>query len=510
MFVYGGVGVFTQHHHEINRNEVKVWGPQRSSLVITHKFDTLPIQKSIKNWEFLMMHQFNDKKWLKNQWETSNFGDVRLNKRIVKLAEKILTNPHLGLPLQTQNWAELKGAYRFLSNNKVNHQEIQSQHYANVFEEAEKRKQPILYIQDTTELDFSSHESKKNELGPLGDYKRVGIMLHSCLAIVPGKMTSIIGLAHQIPWIRSDNAGRRKIETKAQRKKRDRESMFWEKTLQSIGNPPNDSTWISVGDRGNDIFNFLYYCSTTNWNYLIRVTQNRCIITSSNEKHCLKDYMRNLSSQGTKTITLRTRNGTQARTVKLNVAYDKVIVIVPSNHKRNTYKPIEAWSVRCWEESPDGLDWILLTNIKVANLADALQTIDWYAARWIIEEYHKCLKTGCAIERSQLKTAQSLLALIGLMCVIATKLLTLKYLAREDNDILAKIHVPLPPLKIICHLFNFNQDAITIRQFWHKVASLGGFIGRKSDGDPGWQTLWKGWLRLLDMQSGAKILETCG
>ena len=72
-----------------------------------------------------MMQQFNEKEWLKNQWGTSKFGDTRLNKRIVKVAEKILTNPHLGLPLQTQNWAELKGAYRFLGNDKVNYKEIQ-------------------------------------------------------------------------------------------------------------------------------------------------------------------------------------------------------------------------------------------------------------------------------------------------------------------------------------------------------------------------------------------------
>jgi hypothetical protein len=457
-----------------------------------------------------MMRQFNEKEWLKNQWETSNFGDTRLNKRIVKLAEKILTNPHLGLPLQTQNWAELKGAYRFLGNNKVNYKEIQSKHYMNVLDETKKKTQPILYIQDATELDFSSHESKKDELGPLGDYRRTGLMLHSCLAIIPGKITEIIGLAHQIPWIRDNNAGRKKTETKAQRRKRETEAMHWEKTLQSIGNPSEKDMWISVGDRGNDIFNFLSYCSTTNWNYLIRVTQNRCIITSNNEKKLLKDYMCSLPSQGIKILNLRARNGIRARTVSLNIAYDKVIISVPSNHKKNTFKPIEAWSVRCWEDAPEGLNWILLTNIKVSNFNDALQIVDWYALRWVIEEYHKCLKTGCAIERSQLKTAQSLLSLVGLMCVIATKLLALKYLARDKNDVLAKDYVSLFPLKIICHLFNFDQESITVKQFWHKVASLGGFIGRKSDGDPGWQTLWKGWLRLLDMQNGAKILETCG
>jgi hypothetical protein len=225
----------------------------------------------------------------------------------------------------------------------------------------------------------------------------------------------------------------------------------------------------------------------------------------------LKDYVRSLSSQGIKTLNLRGRNGNQARTVELNIAYNTIIVDVPRDNKKNTpLKPIELRVIRCWEDHPEGLEWILLTNLPITNFADALTIIEWYELRWIIEEYHKCLKTGCAIEKSQLKTAHSLLVLIGIMSVIATKLLTIKYLVQYATDSLAQNNIPLPSLKIICMLFSLNQNNITLQQFWYKVASLGGFIGRKSDGSPGWQTLWKGWLRLLDMQNGAKILKTCG
>ena len=165
------------------------------------------------------MQQFRDREWVKNQWEKSNFGDARLNKRIINLAEKILNNPSSGLPSQTKNWGELKGAYRFLSNKKVDHKKIQSKHYANVHNEAEKKEQPVLFIQDTTELDYSSHISKKGELGPIGDHRGTGIMLHSCLAIVPGDVVDVIGLAQQTPWIRTEHKGRKKTETKAERKK---------------------------------------------------------------------------------------------------------------------------------------------------------------------------------------------------------------------------------------------------------------------------------------------------
>ena len=45
----------------------------------------------------------------------------------------------------------------------------------------------------------------------------------------------------------------------------------------------------------------------------------------------------------------------------------------------------------------------------------------------------------------------------------------------------------------------------TVRGFWRSLARLGGFIGRKSDGEPGWQTIWGGYMRLQDMLLGADL-----
>lgn len=112
----------------------------------------------------------------------------------------------------------------------MDHKKIQSNHYSDVRNEAETKEQPVLFVQDTTQLDYSSHISKKDELGPIGDYRGTRIKLHSCLAIVPGKMTEIIGLAHQTPWIRTEHKGRRQTETKAERKK--------ERQSQCIGKKP--------------------------------------------------------------------------------------------------------------------------------------------------------------------------------------------------------------------------------------------------------------------------------
>ncbi len=136
--------------------------------------------------------------------------------------------------------------------------------------------------------------------------------------------------------------------------------------------------------------------------------------------------MRQLPRQSSKSIDLRGRNGDKAR---------------------DESEEIKISCICCWEDSPDGLEWILLTNMPIFKEKDALEKIDWYKARWLIEEYHKCLKTGCAIEKRQLKSAHALLALLGILGIIATKLLEIKFLARKYSNGLAEKSYSINPIK---------------------------------------------------------------
>lgn len=130
----------------------------------------------------------------------------------------------------------------------------------------------------------------------------------------------------------------------------------------------------------------------------------------------------------------------------------------------------------------------------------------WYANRWVIEEYHKCLKTGCRIEASQLENGKGLKSLLGILGVIAVYLLQLRNISREEPERPACEVVDGKALQIIRKRFKLPLE-VTVKVFWYSVARLGGFIGRKSDGEPGWQTLWKGWLRLLDMLLAVNCFE---
>lgn len=155
------------------------------------------------------------------------------------------------------------------------------------------------------------------------------------------------------------------------------------------------------------------------------------------------------------------------------------------------------------------IDWVLLCDEPVTSRDDAIRLSGWYARRWLIEEYHKCLKTGCRVEDRQLEHADRLSPLIGMLCVLATRLLTLKTNARVTPDAPAIRHVPRQSVDTLARMLKCDASRMTLRTFTHEVAKLGGFIGRRSDGNPGFQTLWHG-LQQLDLISYGIRLGRCG
>jgi hypothetical protein len=153
-----------------------------------------------------------------------------------------------------------------------------------------------------------------------------------------------------------------------------------------------------------------------------------------------------------------------------------------------------------WEvDAPPGvepIEWILLSDEPVKNLDDAVRLCGWYALRWMVEQFHQCLKSGCKVEARQLEHVDRLEPLIGMSCVLAVRLLQLKNDTRLMPQAPAINHVPRESVKTLARMLRVPADSITLRQFTHEVAKLGGFLGRKSDGEPGWLTLWRGWHEL--------------
>ena len=112
------------------------------------------------------------------------------------------------------------------------------------------------------------------------------------------------------------------------------------------------------------------------------------------------------------------------------------------------------------------------------------------------------------MEEAQLRAADHLMNLFGILGIIATQLLQLRDLSRIRGSEPAEIHVDKMSVKLIEKVYRLTIP-LTVKEFWRRVAMLGGFLGRKSDGNPGWQTIWYGWLRLRDMCRGAELVGCC-
>jgi hypothetical protein len=224
----------------------------------------------------------------------------------------------------------------------------------------------------------------------------------------------------------------------------------------------------------------------------------------------LWDAVRQLPSQGQRSLTVLASSGRTARTTTVEIAFTAVTLALPSKAQGEyPKKPLAVWAVRVWEpDTPPGeelLEWILLTNVPVTGAAEAHERIDWYEKRPIIEELHKAMKTGCRIEDMQFTTIQRLEPAIAVLSAVATTLLRLRDAARAPDgetrpatEVVAAEYVEV----LTRHYPKRMNEAPSVHTFYLHVARLGGHQNRKADGFPGWITLWRGWMKLQSMVDG--------
>jgi hypothetical protein len=318
-------------------------------------------------------------------------------------------------------------------------------------------------------------------------------------------------LAYQQAWTRED-VNRKQTETRVQRHKRkDRQSARWVKAVAAIGKPPEGVQWVHVGDRECDIFDFFQATIDVEVDFCIRILQNRRIEEwEEGDPHYLVSELRQLPAMGYRTLEISAKPGQKKRTAELAVSWQKVIIRSPRNRPGPETR-LTAWAIRTWEPKPppdsEPLEWLLITSVAVETLTDALERIEWYTYRWIVEEYHGCLKTGCAMEKSQLQHGDRLRRLLGFMAILAVRLLQLRDLSRTKPNLLALKVIQPVLVQIMAHQTHSNPNTMTVKEFWGSVAKIGGFPGRKSDGRSGWKRLWHGWLRLLDWAEGVHFAQ---
>jgi len=442
--------------------------------------------------------------WAQLNFGTCELGDKRRTKRLVQVAEQIAGNPSASLPNQIESWGDLKAAYRLFDCADVSFEAIAGPHWQLTRKRAKGR---TLVIGDTTEFDFGRFREIEG-VGPTGNGTGKGFLLHNAL-MVNAESQEILGVAGQAIHYRKPKRKSAQRPTSPNRlKKKDRESEVWGKVIDQIGPPAEDASYVHVFDRGAD--NFEVYChllqQKSDW--VIRASQlHRWILVGESEEGMqLKTYLPKLKRLGSYILSLRARPEQPAQEAELEVRVGQVKIPRPRHVspwvRKLNQGPIAMNVIEVVEVNlPQGVEpirWILLTSLPVTTFEEAWTVIGYYELRWLVEEYHKALKTGCRTESRQLKTAGRLEAFVGLTSVLAVRLLQLKSIARTNPDTPARRVVPVAWLKML-KLARKNLNGVhdlTVGQFYREVAKLGGFLGRKNDGEPGWITIWRGWEKL--------------
>src|SRR5215468_2614922 len=376
--------------------------------------------------------------WAQEEFAFADLGEPRLNKRVVKIATHLASSPGGTLPQAFADWAELKAAYRFFDNPRVDFPKLVRPHLERT-RLACREAGEYLIIEDTTILDFTSRRQTRG-LGVIGHGEGRGFELHSALAVRVERWTleqrpegPLVGLfEQQCRRPKPSPPG----ESRAERLGRRRKTSWWAEAFQRAGARPEGCRWIYIADRESDFYEPIQICLGMGDDFIIRGYQDRRLTDGAGK---LKEALAGAPVLGESTVELRSRGGEAARTAIVELRSVQVDLDGPWRpggwqEPLRGVTTVEVREVHAPEGVREALRWILLTNLPCRTLAQARQIVGRYTARWWVEEYHKALKSGAGVEDSQLESAGRLEPLIAVLAIVAVRLLNTKMLARSRPE----------------------------------------------------------------------------
>jgi hypothetical protein len=457
-----------------------------------------------------------------NEFEDIDFGDQRLNNRMIGMAAAFSDSFSKPLSQIMKDWASQKAAYRFFSNDLVDENEIIRVHREATMRRAAGQKR-LIAVQDTTAFNFHKYRHLISGLGIIGQRqleasKTYGLQMHASLLLTEAGET--LGLADWSLW-----APGRAIQEESS-------VMKWFNHLNNIAEISSElqTNIVMVADREADITGLLIQARKCGIDVVLRGKKTRRICLP--EGGSLLYYLQRQPSQGEYDITFEKRYETighenkekrtvhKAQTVKLNLRYAHV-QLDPSKLKHGIDKA-EEQDFNCYavlvesaepSDTENTIQWLLLTTLKVESESEAREVIEIYRKRWQIEEYFKTLKSGCHADDIRLQTARKLSRYICMKSVIATEVYQLKEASRErPNDPCDEI-LTADQWKVLILLIQqldgkrlrLPKRPPTLDQAAKWIGRLGGHLGRTRDGPPGVTTLWRGYQELLLKTEGYKL-----
>jgi hypothetical protein len=446
--------------------------------------------------------------WAAAELGHAALGDARRTQRLVQVAAAWAAQPTASFPDLAGDAAATKALYRFFDLpqrvfDRDVPEAIRQAHY-----QATRQRLAgagtVLAVQDTTSLDFTHHPATE-DLGPLETARRVGLFVHSTLAV--GRDGQPYGLLAQQVWAR-EPAERGRRHTRHQRPVADKESAKWLRALAaSRAAVPAGVTLVHVGDQEADVYDlFVAAQAAPETELLVRATGERRV---ASEPGTLRATLLAQPIVDTRTMILPRADERPTREARLTLRYRRLTLPPPRYRAAEQLPPVTLDAVLVQEvDAPPGvepIEWLLLTSVPVASVEAAWERVRWYTYRWRIERYHLVLKSGLRLESRQLGTAARLDCCLAVASVIASRLLQLTYWARTQPEAPAAGLVSADEWAVVWAARHPGRPVPahpTIRQAVREIAGLGGFLGRRADGEPGVITLWRGLQRLHDLLHG--------
>jgi len=458
--------------------------------------------------------------WIDQELADCRFKDVRHGKRFRKLLQQLSNGVGGSIPWICQDWANTKAAYRFFSNDRVSEEEILAGHFQSTRERFAAHSEPVLILHDTTEFIYHRDDvaavgvlydsiAGKDIRGQLRHYTVCGISMHSSLAVTLEGLP--LGLAAIKFWTRDKfhgcNALKKKVNPTRVPIER-KESIRWLENLRQSTELLNDpGRCVHIGDRESDIYELFCTAQQIGTHFLVRTCVDRL---AGDGTGTIASEMKQVRIQGLHRIQVRDKKGDLSEAV-LEIRYSRLVVRPPIGKQKN-YPNLILTVIHATERGTprgrDKIEWKLLTDLPVRSRKEAIQKLEWYSLRWKIETFHKIMKSGCKAEESKLRTAERLVNLLAVLCILSWRIFWMTMINRTAPDASPTLVFTRLELRLLDAL---ARDSLTsprnktLSAYLTKVARLGGYLARANDSPPGNMVMWRGLSRLIDIELGATI-----
>jgi hypothetical protein len=362
----------------------------------------------------------------------------------------------------------------------------------------------VLLPQDTTGLNYSGLRQTTG-LGSLGDCPGRGLWLHSLLAFRPDGVP--LGVLHAQCWARAPE-GSDTAQRNAQSLE-EKESVRWVDTFRVAARAARrmpQTQLVVITDREGDLYELhdAVHIGPANLHALIRAEHDRKL-----EAHQrLWAFMAQQPLGQRRKLEVPRRGGQPQRTAVVEVRWAPVRIEAPAVGRKKGWPALSLWAI--WVHEPaapagvEPIDWMLLTDLPIDGPEAAWEKVQWYCRRWGIEEWHRALKNGCGVEQREFKTAEHLQRVLAFDLIVAWRVLACVKLGRALPQLPATVLYTPEELKVLTAAIKKTPLAtsmrrLTLQEANRLVAQLGGYAGRKGDGEPGVESVGIGLRRLCDL-----------